>query len=569
MRVTAVRRGACLGILAIVAVVLLALTSTTTAIFALTATTALIMGGSDDPLTTSQDGIPFIQNYMQHAVDGYIAPSLGGTPGSYNTVAVITPEQFAQSSNSTDLTFDKSVAEGVTDLDTCIKTPVHCGYNTDITGSTAPAAGDSFVVFGYSQSATIGTIEKENLAKEYATGEGPAVSFVFIGNGNRPNGGFLARGPEGVTIPFPFMFGGTTFSGPTPTDTQYPTVDIAEQYDVWADVPLNPLNLIAMANWYSSYVHYNYQSDSLTDSDVIDQGTYGDTTYYMIPTPILPLLTPVEDLPVIGSALADTLDAPLRVLVEAGYDRTASPGQPMEWNPLYFPNPIKLAVDFAIAIPTGWDNGLQDIFGTRPFGTTRPGPYGVGGPAVTYADLPDTTTTTQDTTDSSAAASETASATGSTAKPAVVSAGAVAEDASVAAVATTPAKAWKPGDGIKAVAGAIENTVSGQIAEDESAQASATAPLSTVRKPGDGLRAAAGAVAHVLAGDAGGASTPAGRRAAGTSAGTRSEASSSPSTSSPASDTTPKKGDITSKKGDITPKKSDTTSKKKVHHGAG
>ena len=63
-------------------------------------------------------------------------------------------------------------------------------------GSVAPAPGDTFVVYGFSQSSTIATLEKRALAAEYAPGEGPDVSFVLIANGNRPNGGFLSRGPK-------------------------------------------------------------------------------------------------------------------------------------------------------------------------------------------------------------------------------------------------------------------------------------------------------------------------------------------------------------------------------------
>jgi PE-PPE domain len=92
---------------------------------------------------------------------------------------------------------------------------------------------------------------------------------------------------------------------------------------------VNPLNLLAVANanMGQQQLHPHYGDHSVNELGVINQGQYGDTTYYMIPTAILPLLTPVEQIPVIGHALADTLDAPLRVLVEAGYDRTRSPGQ--------------------------------------------------------------------------------------------------------------------------------------------------------------------------------------------------------------------------------------------------
>jgi hypothetical protein len=374
--------------LALVCAVLLALTSTTTSAVTLAATTALIMGGTRHPLSTLPDSMWFVQQYMGTAVHNFISPSSTATTpatgvptGPYNEVAVITPEQFSPNGN---LTFDQSVAAGKANLDGCIHSN-GCAYNPDVGSSSST---DTFVVFGNSQSATIATLEKRTLV-----GQGTSVSFALIANGNRPNGGFLARGPQGFTIPRPLPFGGATFSGPTPTNTQYPTVDIAQQYDGWADSPENPLDLLADVNadLGIQYLHPNYGNYSLSDPGIVNQGQYGDTTYYMNPTPILPVLMPLQQLPLFGSPLADTLDPQVRVLVEAGYDRTISPGQPTPWNLLYFRNPIALAVDSAVATPTGLDNGLQDILGIRPFGTQRPGPYGVGGPAVTYLNPPATT----------------------------------------------------------------------------------------------------------------------------------------------------------------------------------
>lgn len=393
-------RAAGVGILVLVTAVLLAMGSSIISVTAVAATTALIMGGTGDPLSTPKDTLAFIQQYTGMAVDQYITPSSTTTPatgiptGPYNAVAVITPAEWAPQTGT--LTLDQSVALGRQNLDNCIKA-TDCVYNTDL-GSAAPAASDTFVVFGYSQGAMVATLEKRSLAAEFPDGAGPNVSFEMIGNGNRPNGGFLARGPEGFTIPSGLIFGGATFNGSTPTDTQYKTVDIAGQYDAWADVPLNPFNLVAVANWYSSYVHYNYKNVSLSDHGIINQGQYGDTTYYMIPTKILPLLAPVTQVPVIGTALADALDAPLRVLVEAAYDRTISPGQPTPWNPLYMPNPVKLAINLVASIPVGLDNAFEDTMGIRPFGTVRPGPYGVGGPAVTETDPPATTAAAESTT---------------------------------------------------------------------------------------------------------------------------------------------------------------------------
>ena len=157
---------------------------------------------------------------------------------------------------------------------------------------------------------------------------------------------------------------------------------------------MNPLNLLAVMNAMMGvdYLHLGgtYDDTTLTDPGVVDQGQYGDTHYYLISTPVLPLLMPLENFGPLGHALADTLDAPLRVIIESAYDRSKSPGEPTSWNIFYFPDPVKFATDLAISIPTGLDNGIQDLFGVRPFRTTRPGPYGVGGPDVTYT-APETT----------------------------------------------------------------------------------------------------------------------------------------------------------------------------------
>lgn len=400
-------RATAAGLYTIAAVGLMMATSTVVSIFtavAVAATTALIMGYTGHSLSPEADSPSFVQQWMGVAGNQYISPSSTATPatgipkGPYNQVAVVTPEQFLMPNvpNSGPMTFDQSVAVGLQNLHNCISA-TDCDYNPDV-GSTAPGAGDTFVVFGYSQSATIGTLEKRRLAAEYPMGDGPIVSFVFMGNGNRPNGGYLARGPLGFTIPLGFTFGGATFSGPTPTNTQYYTADVAGQYDPWADTPLNPFNLLAYVNAsMGTSIHQNYGNVSLTDPGIINQGQYGDTTYYLIPTPLLPVLQPVDQVPVIGHVLADALDAPLRVIVESAYDRTISPGQPARWSPLYFPNPIAFTANLAISIPTAFDNALEDTIGIRPFGTQRPGPYGVGGPDVTYVTPPDTTTETQST----------------------------------------------------------------------------------------------------------------------------------------------------------------------------
>jgi hypothetical protein len=46
---------------------------------------------------------------------------------------------------------------------------------------------------------------------------------------------------------------------------------------------------------------------------------------------------------------------------------------------------VTTAINLLVSIPTGWDNGIAYATGdpaNRPFHTTAPGPYGVGGPPV-------------------------------------------------------------------------------------------------------------------------------------------------------------------------------------------
>jgi PE-PPE domain len=345
-------------LLSIASTIVLASVQTMTALVALTAT-ALIMGGTGHPLSTPLDSPEFINGYTTDANNDYIVLTGFCGAGSCTPTAVSTPEQFMPVSGV--MPFDQSVGQGVTNLDLAM---------------AAQPAGESLVVFGYSQSARIASIEKGNLA---AAGSTLPVSFVLIGNPNRPNGGILERF-EGLNIPIL----GVTFDGATPTDTNFKTVDVTRQYDGYSDFPNNPLNPFATANAIAGiqYEHGDYQSVGL--GDALYQGSYGDTDYYMIPSNRLPLLMPLQDAGV-PSPIVTILDAPTRVLVEAGYDRTISPGAASKASIMYFPDPLKTGTNFIIAIPTGLDDGAQEAANIRPFGTApidQRSPYGVGGPPV-------------------------------------------------------------------------------------------------------------------------------------------------------------------------------------------
>jgi hypothetical protein len=344
------------------------------------AATALVMGGTGHSLDISRDTQQFVRDYVGGALSSFLEKSglcSGGNAGC-SLVAVSTPEQFRFNTGLWDLTFDESVAAGQATLDSCMRSGNCAAASAPFTSTTDHFLDDTtYVVYGYSQSSTIATLQKRHLMADPIPGVN--VHFVVTANPNRPNGGFLQRF-AGLRLDAL----GVTFTGATPTNSDdLTTVDITRQYDGWSDFPTNPLNLLADINAVMGILllHPFYYDVGAQ----VPQGQYGDTSYFLIPTPVLPMLMPLAAVPVIGMPLALTLDPVLRVLVEAGYNRTTSPGDPTTAQWQYFQPLTKVMENVNTAIRTGVDNGISYFTGTRPLGTQVPGPYGVGGPPVTAA----------------------------------------------------------------------------------------------------------------------------------------------------------------------------------------
>lgn len=372
-------RSAAWGLLSLVIAVLFAWGSVVTSTSA-AAGTALIMGGNGHPLSVPQDTPDYINKYVTAADDAFIAPS-GLCGPQCSLVATYTPAQIRFVNGIFDMTYDESVAVGQANLNDCIQGS-DCTVTLAPYSETGPHAvvDSTYVIYAYSQSATVAANQKLQLIAHPVAS---TVSFLLVANPNRPDGGILERF-VGAYIPLL----GITFNGSTPTFSPQPrpltTVDVARQYDGWADFPTNPLNLLADLNAIMGTIllHPNYSGAGTPQL----QGQYQDSTYYLIPAPITPVLVPLTWVPIVGKPLAIALDPAVRVLVEMGYDRTVNPGQPTPARYLYVPNLIKAALNFAMAIPTGWDDAISYLTGDpdcRPFHTTVPAsPFGVGGPPV-------------------------------------------------------------------------------------------------------------------------------------------------------------------------------------------
>ncbi|NKZ15049.1 PE-PPE domain-containing protein [Mycolicibacterium septicum DSM 44393] len=336
-----VLRGLAVTLVALVGTVGLVVTASMTTLVQLAAT-ALIMGGT---------GMKALGDPHQWGAGTYL-DQVNNTYLSDRHLDeddlkwVQTPEQFWPATSLTDISFDTSVARGVLSLNNAVlSTP-----------------GEKVVV-GYSQSANIATREKRNLAELRAQGatvpSPDELSFVFVANPNRPNGGILARF-EGLYIPIL----GVSFDGATPDD-EYETIDVARQYDLIADFPKYPLNLLADLNALMGYVylHPNYGSSvvDLDDPSTYDSYTSGNTTYYLVHTEHLPLLQPFRDIG-IPAPVIDLVEPTLRVLIELAYDRTpANMGVPTRAGLIPHVDLDKLASDLKAAAEEGVRNALAGL----------------------------------------------------------------------------------------------------------------------------------------------------------------------------------------------------------------
>jgi hypothetical protein len=414
-RAVATRVAVSIGVAAVVvaATVVPAPVSTVSPAVKLSAdSTALIMGASTIP-TPDEFWVESVKNQ-------FIAPTHPGQAIDY--VAVTTPEEvwptglprllfsvfgppeiWAPGSSAWpnepwwklaglfDLTWDQSVQAGVADLETAM----------------AAHGNDHLVIYGYSQGSTVAILEKRKLAEQYPAGTtAPDIDFVLGGDGNLPNGGFLARFP-GLHIPILDI----SFNGPEPTDTQFHTDVITRQYDGFADFPLYPLNLVADVNALLGflYVHlYPFDVSLAPDASTSPayQGTHGDTSYYFFQTQHLPLFAPLRALGV-PEPLIDIVEPFFRAIVELGYDRTIPPWEPTPARLIPPLDPAKVTADLVNAIGKGITNAAALISSPAPLSSPTPLANAAAAPAQAAADTgvaslqAATTATTESGTESS------------------------------------------------------------------------------------------------------------------------------------------------------------------------
>jgi PE-PPE domain/PE family len=288
-------------------------------------TSGIIIGGSGTPIPSA--------TYVSQVLR-YVNQAFSVLPA--NAQALFTPEGLQPIYTGVkSLPLNISVDQGVQILDSAIK-------NT-LTGT------NSVAVLGYSQSAIIASLEMRNLMTTPGLIPANQLGFTLLGDPMNPNGGLFARF-AGLTLPSL----GLDFYGATPPDTPYPTNIYTLQYDGFADFPRYPLNIVADLNAFLGIqtIHGMYPkldianlppgynvvtlagSESLTGQ--------GQTNYYMITHPDLPIMSPIKALPLIGGPLNSLLEPSVRILVNLGY---GDPNYGYSTSPANVPTPFGVFPD--------------------------------------------------------------------------------------------------------------------------------------------------------------------------------------------------------------------------------
>ncbi len=290
-----------------------------------------IMGGTGNPLPDpvyigQVEGL-----YLQPSPPLFLGQPTFPSP-EYTFEGLSTPEQFCPvvclPAPNPDLTFGDSLNQGVTALNNAILPPLENGENV--------------AVLGYSQSATVASVEMNNLLSNPPASElyDPSkLHVVLLGDPNSPIGGILDRFqfPAGVgtdsldSAPQHLPFLNVPLGlDPTPTGP-FPTDIYTGEYDGYGDFPEDPSNILADINALVGIetVHPYYPDPdptvNLDTGDIIDLGKIGDTTFYEIPAP-LPILAFMYDGGPAGQFFYDAFNPSLSLNIDWSYGNPGDPG---------------------------------------------------------------------------------------------------------------------------------------------------------------------------------------------------------------------------------------------------
>ncbi len=202
----------------------------------------------------------------------------------------------------------KSVATGANNLDAAIR-------STD----------GPIVVPGLSQGSLVLASEQARLARDPNAPPPGKITFIYAGD---PRALIWRVVPPGTHVPI------ADYTVQGPVESQYNTIEVASEYDAFADPPDRPQNLLADINALlgAQYYHTNTAftdpaSVAPEDVSVTTNSMGGTTTRYFVRSKQLPLAMALRDNGV-PPEVTDQVDQALRPVVDAGYSRNDGPSSP-------------------------------------------------------------------------------------------------------------------------------------------------------------------------------------------------------------------------------------------------
>lgn len=181
----------------------------------------------------------------------------------------------------------------------------------------AAEGGNPVVIAGLSEGTIVINRELAYLATDPEAPPADSLSFVLFSS---PELGLAnTYWPDGLTVPL------INYTPQSVTDSQYDVSVVFSRYDAWADPPDRPWNLVAVVNSLFGTAYFHNTAAMAVPSDAVEVSSVtgelkGTTTTYMVPSPTVPMLKPLQQLGV-PTQIVDTLNSRLKPIVDAGYSR--------------------------------------------------------------------------------------------------------------------------------------------------------------------------------------------------------------------------------------------------------
>jgi hypothetical protein len=207
-------------------------------------------------------------------------------------------------------TVGESVAVGTNNLDAAI-------------GSTS----GPIVVTGLSQGTLVLDAEQARLASDPNAPPPDQITFIKAGD----PGHLLARVfKPGTHVPL------IDYTVPAPVESQYNTIDIVGEYDIFSDPPDRPWNLIADVNAIAAAGYYGHSATAFSDPasvapediTITTNSKGATTTTYLVRSEQLPLVRALQDLVGLSPEMAQRLGQTLRPVVDSAYVRNDGSSSP-------------------------------------------------------------------------------------------------------------------------------------------------------------------------------------------------------------------------------------------------